>query len=55
MKKEHVAFIGFISACLFIIHMAVIASDVQVIIEDPNEVNKPGEILKLVLDLSRYL
>ncbi len=55
MKKEHAAFIGFIGACLFIIHLATIASDVQAVIEDPNEANKPGEILKLVLDLGRYL
>jgi len=50
MKKV----IGFISICLFIIHLANIASDVQAVIEDPNEANKPGEILRLAFDLSRY-
>ncbi len=51
MKKA----IGFIGICLFILHLATISSDVQAVIEDPNEANKPGEILKLVFDLSRYV
>src|SRR5260370_38206412 len=50
MKKV----IGFIGVCLFIVHLAIIASDAQAVIEDPNEANKPGEILKLVFDISRY-
>lgn len=50
MKKV----IGIIGACLFIVHLAIIASDIQAVIEDPNEANKPGEILKLVFDISRY-
>jgi len=51
MKKV----IGFIGVCLFIVHLAIIASDAQAVIEDPNEANKPGEILKLVFDISRYV
>jgi len=39
---------------LFMIHMAVIYEDAQAIINDPNENNKPGEVLKLILDISRY-
>lgn len=36
-------------------HAWVIADDVRVVIEDPNQANKPGEILKLAFDLTRYL
>lgn len=56
MKKQStgsvLAIIGF---GLLVYHMFVIAGDVQAIIEDPNQVNKPGEILKLAFDLTRYL
>ncbi len=40
---------------LFICHMLVIAGDVRAVIEDSNQANKPGEILKLAFDLTRYL
>jgi hypothetical protein len=43
-------FFGF----LFVVHMMMIAEDVQVVIEDPNIENKPAEVAKLVFDLSRY-
>ncbi len=36
-------------------HVWVIADDVRAVIEDPNQANKPGEILKLAFDLTRYL
>ena len=36
-------------------HAWVIADDVRAVIEDPNQANKPGEILKLAFDLTRYL
>lgn len=36
MKKEHMALIWFIGACLFVMHLATIANDVQAVIEDPN-------------------
>jgi hypothetical protein len=36
-------------------HAWVIADDVQAVIKDPNQANKPGEILKLAFDLTRYL
>jgi hypothetical protein len=39
---------------LLVCHVLVIADDVQVVIQDPNRANKPGEILKLALDLTRY-
>lgn len=56
MKNQSVgsvlAIIGF---GLLVYHMLVIAGDVQAIIEDPNQANKPGEILKLAFDLTRYL
>ena len=51
MKKEWL-FIG--GAILFIMHMAVIYEDAQVVLNDPNENNKPAEVLKLILDISRY-
>ncbi len=28
--------------------------DVWAVVEDPNQANKPGEILKLAFDLTRY-
>jgi predicted metalloprotease len=40
---------------LLMVHAMIIAEDVQAVIEDPNKENKPGEILKLAIDLSRYL
>ncbi len=43
-----------IAVILFAAHMITIDEDVQAVIEDPNENNKPGEILKLFVDLSRY-
>jgi hypothetical protein len=39
---------------LLVAHAMTIAGDVQAVVEDPNVENKPGEILKLALDLSRY-
>ncbi len=51
MKKEWLFFGG---AILFIIHMAVIYEDVQAVVDDPNMENKPAEVLKLILDISRY-
>ncbi len=43
-------FFGF----LFVAHMYIIAEDIQAVIEDPNVDNKPAEVVKLVIDLSRY-
>jgi hypothetical protein len=61
-KKEHEIrrmlmkkFLGYAAAFVFIMHLFIIADDVQTVIEDPNEANKPGEILKLVFDISRYM
>lgn len=39
---------------LLVYHAWVIADDVQAVMEDPNRANKPGEILKLAFDLTRY-
>ena len=36
-------------------HAWVITDDVRAVIQDPNQANKPGEVLKLALDLTRYL
>ncbi len=36
-------------------HALVIADDVRAVIQDPNQDNKPGEILKLAFDLTSYL
>lgn len=56
MKKTSVStLLALIAFGLFIYHMMVIAEDVQAVIEDPNQANKPGEILKLAFDLTRYL
>ncbi len=51
-KKDYAALVGFIGACLFVIRVVIVAEDIRAIIEDPNEANKPGEILKLVFDLA---
>jgi hypothetical protein len=50
-KKDYALLIGL---GLFIVHAIVIAEDVQAVIEDPNAANKPGEILKLAFDFTRY-
>ena len=55
MSKKDVAIAaGIIVMVLFVLHMMVIADDVQAVIEDPNKANKPGEILKLAVDFTRY-
>lgn len=41
-------------AVLLIAHMVIIAEDVQAVVDDPRMDNKPAEILKLAVDLSRY-
>lgn len=53
-KKDAALVAGIIVMFLFILHMMIIASDVQAILEDPNKANKPGEILKLAVDFTRY-
>lgn len=40
---------------LLVAHAMVIAEDVKAVVQDPNEQNKPAEVLKLAIDLSRYL
>ena len=51
MKKEWLLLAGIL---LLAAHMVVIYEDVQAVIDDPNMDNKPAEILKLAVDLSRY-
>lgn len=46
--------VGLIGLGLALIHLAVIADDIQAVVDDPNEANKPGEILKLAFDITRY-
>jgi hypothetical protein len=53
-KKDAAALAGFFAVALLVIHVLTIADDVQVIVEDPIHVNKPGEILKLFIDVTRY-
>ncbi len=53
-KKDVATLIAFVGILLFVIHALTIANDVQAIIEDPNKANKPGEILKLAVDFTRY-
>jgi len=50
IKVAAALFFGF----LFVIHMMIIAEDVQAVLWDPNIDNKPAEVAKLVIDLSRY-
>ena len=47
--------LGFFALGLLAFHAWVIADDVWAVVEDPNQANKPGEILKLAFDLTRYL
>lgn len=52
LKKRDIGLaIGFL---LVMVHMMVIANDVQVILQDPNKANKPGEILKTAFDITCY-
>lgn len=53
MSKKDIA--GLIGMLLLVGHLLVIADDVQAVVQDPNQDNKPGEVLKLAFDLSRYL
>ncbi len=46
--------LAIIALGLLAYHAWVIADDVQAVIEDPNQTNKPGEVLKLAFDLTRY-
>ena len=41
-------------ALLLIAHMVIIVDDIQAVINDPNIDNKPAEVVKLAVDLSRY-
>ncbi len=53
-KSDAKALAAFFFGFLFVIHLVIIAEDVQAVIEDPNIDNKPVEVAKLVIDLSRY-
>jgi hypothetical protein len=53
-KKDMAAFALFIGALLLVCHMVIIADDVITVINDPNKQNKPGEVLKLAVDVTRY-
>jgi hypothetical protein len=48
------ALAAFFLSILFVVHMMIIAEDVQAVIKDPNVNDKPAEVAKLVVDLSRY-
>jgi hypothetical protein len=52
MSKKSLA--GLFFGLLMVAHALVIADDVKAVIEDPNQANKPGEILKLAIDFTRY-
>lgn len=49
------ALLAVIALGLLAYHAWVITDDVRAVIQDPNQANKPGEVLKLALDLTRYL
>ncbi len=49
------ALLVIVAMALLAYHALVIADDVRAVIQDPNQDNKPGEILKLAFDLTRYL
>lgn len=55
MNKSSGFLLKAIAFGLLAYHVWVIADDVRAVIEDPNQANKPGEVLKLAFDLSRYL
>lgn len=40
---------------LLVSHAMVMAEDVKAVVEDPNQQNKPAEVLKLAIDRSRYM
>lgn len=50
--KDVAIVVGFI---VLVGHMVTIAEDVNRVVNDPNEENKPAEVAKLVFDVSRYL
>lgn len=53
MKAKDIALlVGFVAV---ICHLAIIAEDINQVLNDPNEQNKPREVLKLAFDVSRYL
>jgi len=51
-KPDAAVLAGFLAVALLAIRVLAVADDVQTIIEDPNQANKPREILKLVFDVS---
>jgi flagellar biosynthesis protein FlhB len=51
-KQDVAALVGFLAVVLLAIRVLTVANDVQTIIEDTNQANKPREILKLVFDVS---
>ncbi len=52
MKQDTIILVGVL---LLIAHMIIIMDDVQAVLYDPNATNKPAEVVKLAVDLSRYL
>lgn len=53
--KTNNTVLAIIGMVLLVAHAVTIADDIQAVLEDPNQDNKPGEILKLAFDLGRYL
>lgn len=49
--KDVALVVGFI---VLVGHMVTIAEDVNRVVNDPNEENKPAEVAKLFFDVSRY-
>ncbi len=52
MKHDWIILVGVL---LLVAHMMIIMDDVQAVLYDPNTDNKPAEVIKLAVDLSRYL
>lgn len=55
MKHHQLSWPAVLALGLLLLHVCIIANDVQQVIQDPNQANKPRELFKLAFDLSRYL
>lgn len=51
-KQDVAALAGFMAIVLMAFRVLTVADDLQTIVEDTNQANKPREILKLVFDVS---
>ncbi|MBA2677161.1 MAG: hypothetical protein H0U76_02005 [Ktedonobacteraceae bacterium] len=54
MNKTLYGVASMIGLMLLTYHLYVIADDVRVVVQDPNQANKPQEVFKLAVDVTRY-